>query len=104
MPTIFTDLFGLTEFFLLAAMFFDRYVAICKPLYYIAIMNHRVRKRLIFCCWVTTLLIIFPPLTLGRHPEFCDSGAIDHFACDANPILKISCSDAWFIVPMVIVC
>ncbi|XP_032201567.1 olfactory receptor 6C2-like [Mustela erminea] len=100
----FTYLFGVTEFFLLSAMSFDRYIAICKPLYYMIIMNHRVCKRLIFCCWMTTLLVILPPLSLGLDLDFCDSNAIDHFACDANPILKISCSDTWFIEQMIIVC
>ncbi|XP_010952700.2 olfactory receptor 6C2-like [Camelus bactrianus] len=97
----FTYVFGVTEFFLLAAMSFDRYVAICKPLHYMTIMNHRVCKMLIFCCWMTTLLIIFPPLSLGLDLEFCDSN-IDHYFCDVNPVLKISCSDTWFIEQMVI--
>ncbi|XP_054446688.1 olfactory receptor 6C2-like [Pteronotus mesoamericanus] len=100
----FTDVFGVTEFFLLAIMSYDRYIAICKPLHYMTIMNHRVCKKLIFCCWMTTLLIIVPPLSLGLDLEFCDSNAIDHFFCDANPIVKISCSDTWFIEQMVIVC
>nr|XP_010992359.2 olfactory receptor 6C2-like [Camelus dromedarius] len=97
----FTYVFGVTEFFLLAAMSFDRYVAICKPLHYMTIMNHRVCKMLIFCCWMTTLLIIFPPLSLGLDLEFCDSN-IDHYFCDVSPLLKVSCSDAWFIEQMVI--
>ncbi|KAM5254424.1 olfactory receptor 6C2-like [Hipposideros larvatus] len=100
----FTDVFGVTEFFLLATMSYDRYVAICKPLHYMTIMNHKFCKRLIFCCWMTSLLIIFPPLSLGLDLDFCDSNAIDHFFCDANPMLKISCSDTWFIEQMVIVC
>ncbi|XP_055976146.1 olfactory receptor 6C2-like [Sorex fumeus] len=100
----FTDVFGVTEFFLLATMSYDRYVAICKPLHYMIIMNHRVCKRLIFSCWVTTLLIILPPIFLGLGLEFCDSNAIDHFACDANPILKISCSNTWLLEQMVIGC
>ena len=100
----FTDLFGVTEFFLLATMSYDRYVAICKPLHYETIMNHRVCKRFIFCSWMTALLIIFPPLSLGLGLEICDSNAIDHFLCDANPILKISCSDTWFLEQMVIAC
>ncbi|XP_012383526.2 olfactory receptor 6C2-like [Dasypus novemcinctus] len=100
----FTDLFGITEFFLLATMSYDRYIAICKPLHYMTIMNQKVCKRLIFCCWVITLLIIFPPLTLGLDLEFCDSNIIDHFICDANPILKISCSDTLFIEEILIGC
>ncbi|XP_006165617.1 olfactory receptor 6C2-like [Tupaia chinensis] len=100
----FTYLFGITEFFLLATMSYDRYVAICKPLHYVTIMNHGVCKRLIFSCWMITLIIMSPPLSLGLNLEFCDFNIIDHFVCDANPILKISCSDTWFIEQIIIVC
>uniref|UniRef100_A0A8D0S0U7 Olfactory receptor n=1 Tax=Sus scrofa TaxID=9823 RepID=A0A8D0S0U7_PIG len=99
----FIVLFGATEFFLLAVMSYDRYVAICKPLHYMSIMNSRVCRNLILCCWVSGLLIILPPLGLSLHLEFCDS-VIDHFVCDASPILKNSCSDTWFIEHLVIVC
>ncbi|XP_007956482.1 olfactory receptor 6C2-like [Orycteropus afer afer] len=93
----FTYLFAVTEFFLLATMSYDRYVAICKPLHYLTIMNHSACKRLILGCWITTLLIISPPFILGLNLEFCDSNVIDHFFCDANPLLKISCTDTWII-------
>uniref|UniRef100_A0A8D1GZB1 Olfactory receptor n=1 Tax=Sus scrofa TaxID=9823 RepID=A0A8D1GZB1_PIG len=99
----FIALFGATEFFLLTVMSYDRYVAICKPLHYMSIMNSRVCRNLILCCWVSGLLIILPPLGLSLHLEFCDS-VIDHFVCDASPILKNSCSDTWFIEQLVIVC
>ncbi|XP_012875345.1 PREDICTED: olfactory receptor 6C2-like [Dipodomys ordii] len=100
----FTDLFGVTEFFLLATMSYDRYVAICKPLHYVTIMNSRVCRRLVLCCWAAGLLIILPPLALGLNLEFCDSNVIDHFGCDAYPLLKISCSETWLIEQIVIVC
>ncbi|XP_053413056.1 olfactory receptor 6C68-like [Nycticebus coucang] len=99
-----TDLFGVTEFFLLAAMSYDRYVAICKPLHYMTIMSNKVCKAMVICCWMAAFLIILPPLSLGFYLEFCDSNIIDHFGCDASPILKISCSDTWLIEQMVIVC
>ncbi|XP_045869012.1 olfactory receptor 6C2-like [Meles meles] len=100
----FTDLFSVTEFFLLATMSYDRYVAICKPLHYVTIMNKRVCRRLILGCWTAGFLIILPPLSLGLNLEFCDSNVIDHFFCDASPLLKISCSETWLIEEMVIVC
>ncbi|XP_058413464.1 olfactory receptor 6C2-like [Diceros bicornis minor] len=100
----FTDIFGVTEFFLLAAMSYDRYVAICKPLHYGTIMSSRVCKSLVLCCWMSGLLIILPPLTLFLNLKFCDSNVIDYFFCDASPILKISCSDTWLIEQFVIVC
>ncbi|KAM7114140.1 olfactory receptor 6C2-like [Molossus nigricans] len=100
----FTDLFGVTEFFLLAAMSYDRYVAICKPLHYVTIMSSTVCRRLVFCCWAAGLFIIIPPLSLGLNLEFCDSNVIDHFICDASPLLKISCSNTWFMEQTVIIC
>ncbi|XP_032730249.1 olfactory receptor 6C2-like [Lontra canadensis] len=99
----FIVLFGATEFFLLAVMSYDRYVAICKPLYYVTIMDSRVCRNLILSCWVSALLIILPLLGLSLHLEFCDS-VIDHFYCDASPLLKNSCSDTWSIEQLVIVC
>ncbi|XP_006996221.1 olfactory receptor 6C2 [Peromyscus maniculatus bairdii] len=98
----FVILFGATEFFLLAAMSYDRYVAICKPLHYMTIMNPKVCTFLVVSCWVSGLMIIVPPLSLGLQLDFCDSNAIDHFSCDASPLLKISCSDTWVIEQMVI--
>lgn len=100
----FTDLFAATEFFLLAAMSYDRYVAICKPLHYATIMNQEVCRKLILWCWIAGLLIIFPPLSLGLNLEFCGSNIIDHFVCDAPPLLKIACSETSLIEKMIIVC
>ncbi|XP_049638951.1 olfactory receptor 6C2-like [Suncus etruscus] len=99
----FIDLFGIVEFFLLATMSYDRYVAICKPLHYVTIMNQSVCKRLISGCWIITLLLLFPPLGFGLTLEFCDSD-IDNYYCDVNPLLKISCSDTEFLEKMVLFC
>ncbi|XP_055975957.1 olfactory receptor 6C2-like [Sorex fumeus] len=99
----FIVLFGATDFFLLAVMSYDRYVAICKPLHYVTIMNSRVCRILIICCWVSGLLIISPPLGLSLHLEFCGS-VIDHYYCDASPILNNSCSDTRFIERLIVAC
>ncbi|XP_049638946.1 olfactory receptor 6C2-like [Suncus etruscus] len=99
----FADLFGIVEFFLLATMSYDRYVAICKPLHYTTIMNHNFCKRLISGCWIITLLLMLPPIGFDVTLEFCDS-EIDHFACDVNPLLKISCSDTEFLEKLVLFC
>ncbi|XP_077024179.1 olfactory receptor 6C2-like [Tamandua tetradactyla] len=100
----FTDLFAITEFFLLAAMSYDRYVAICKPLHYATIMSSAVCRRTVLCCWIAGLLIVIPPLSLGLNLEFCDSNIIDHFICDAYPLLKIACSNTWFMEQTIIIC
>ena len=53
---------GVTEIYLLVAMSYDRYIAICKPLHYLTIMNHRVCTLLVLASWLTSFLIIFPLL------------------------------------------
>uniref|UniRef100_A0A8C9APU1 Olfactory receptor n=1 Tax=Prolemur simus TaxID=1328070 RepID=A0A8C9APU1_PROSS len=84
---------GVTEFFLLAAMSCDRYVAICKPLHYTSIMSNKVCHQLVLSSWVTAFLVIFPPLIFILNLEFCASNIIDHFICDISPVLQLSCSD-----------
>ncbi|XP_072829986.1 olfactory receptor 6C2-like [Vicugna pacos] len=98
----FVFLFGTAGFFLLAIMSYDRYVAICKPLHYVTIMNSRVCGWLVTCCWIAGFGVIFPPVCLGLNLEFCDYNIIDHFLCDASPMLKLTSSDTWFIEQMVV--
>nr|XP_010992363.1 olfactory receptor 6C2-like [Camelus dromedarius] len=99
-----TDLCGVTEFYLLATMSYDRYVAICKPMHYVTIMSSRVCRILIISCWMAGLCILIPPLILGLNLKFCDSNRIDHFGCDAFPLVEISCSDTWLMEQTVIIC
>ncbi|XP_031205061.1 olfactory receptor 6C70-like [Mastomys coucha] len=84
---------GGTEFFLLATMSYDRYIAICKPLHYASIMSSKVCHQLVLGSWVTGFLVIFPPLIIGLDLDFCAANVIDHFLCDVSPLLQLSCSD-----------
>ncbi|XP_044082899.1 olfactory receptor 6C75-like [Neovison vison] len=90
-------LLGVTEFYLLAAMSYDRYVAICKPLHYMTIMSSRVCFLLVFSSWLAGFLVIFPPVMLLLKLDFCDSNIIDHFICDSSPILQLSCTNTHFL-------
>uniref|UniRef100_A0A286XAX0 Olfactory receptor n=1 Tax=Cavia porcellus TaxID=10141 RepID=A0A286XAX0_CAVPO len=90
-------LLGITEFYLLAAMAYDRYVAICKPLRYPNTTKSKVCYQLVLSSWETAVLIIFPPLLLGLKLDFCAPKVIDHFLCDTSPIFQISCTDTHFI-------
>ncbi|XP_036312886.1 olfactory receptor 6C74 [Pipistrellus kuhlii] len=89
----FTILLGAAEFFLLAAMSYDRYVAICKPLHYTAIMSGRACNLLVFASWLAGFTIIFPPLLVGLQLDFCAANTVDHFFCDVSPILQLSCTN-----------
>ena len=97
---IFYFLLGVTEFYLLAAMSYDHYIAICKLLHYMTIMNHRVCTLLVFSSWLVSFLIIFPALMLLLNLDYCRSNIIDHFTCDYFPLLQLSCSDTNFLEMM----
>nr|XP_036873029.1 olfactory receptor 6C2-like [Manis javanica] len=98
----FVILVGAAEFFLLTAMSYDRYVAICKPLHYTTIMSDRVCTILVLLCWLIGLIVVLPPLSLGVQLDFCNSN-IDHFGCDASSLLKIVCSDTQFVEQLALV-
>ncbi|XP_058415199.1 olfactory receptor 6C1-like [Diceros bicornis minor] len=90
-------LLGVTEFYLLAAMSYDRYIAICTPLHYMTIMSQRVCTLLVFSSYLASFLIIFPALMLLLNLDYCRSNIIDHFTCDYFPLLQLSCSDTKFL-------
>ena len=93
----FLILLGVTEFYLLAAMSYDRYIAICKPLHYMTIMNRRICILLVFSSWLVSFLIVFPGLMLLLNFDYCKSNIIDHFTCDYFPLLQLSCSETKFL-------
>uniref|UniRef100_A0A8C3YS89 Olfactory receptor n=1 Tax=Catagonus wagneri TaxID=51154 RepID=A0A8C3YS89_9CETA len=84
---------GTTEFFLLAVMSFDRYVAICNPLHYVTIMSKRVCVQLVLCSWMTGFLIIIVPSFITIQQPFCGPNVINHFFCDSFPLLELICAD-----------
>ncbi|XP_042531626.1 olfactory receptor 1094-like [Dipodomys spectabilis] len=85
--------FGTTECFLLAAMAYDRYVAIYNPLLYSVTMSSRVYLPLIIASYLggITHALIHTVATFSL--SFCGSNEIKHVFCDIPPLLAISCSD-----------
>ncbi|XP_031220036.1 olfactory receptor 187-like isoform X2 [Mastomys coucha] len=82
-----------TECFLLAAMAYDRYVAICKPLLYPVIMTNRLCVRLLTLSFVGGFIHVLIHESFLFRLTFCNSNIIHHFYCDVMPLLKISCND-----------
>uniref|UniRef100_A0A452QGM6 Olfactory receptor n=1 Tax=Ursus americanus TaxID=9643 RepID=A0A452QGM6_URSAM len=85
--------FGTTECFLLAAMAYDRYVAIYNPLLYSASMSPRVYVPLIVASYVGGILHASLHTVTTFSLSFCASNEIRHVFCDIPPLLAISCSD-----------
>ncbi|XP_029435465.1 olfactory receptor 6M1-like [Rhinatrema bivittatum] len=84
---------GVTENFLLAAMAYDRYVAICNPLRYAVLMSKRVCIQLVIGCWFTGFLSIVMPATFIAMLPYCASNVINQIFCDISPLIQLSCSD-----------
>ncbi|XP_065800702.1 olfactory receptor 5T1-like [Muntiacus reevesi] len=84
--------FGTTECFLLAAMAYDRCVAIYDPLRYSASMGPRVYASLIIASCVGGVLHASVH-TVATFSLSCASNEIRHVFCDIPPLLAISCSD-----------
>uniref|UniRef100_A0A8C7EY31 Olfactory receptor n=1 Tax=Neovison vison TaxID=452646 RepID=A0A8C7EY31_NEOVI len=85
--------FGTTECFLLAAMAYDRYVAIYNPLLYSVSMSPRVYVSLIVASYVGGILNASVHTVATFSLSFCASNEIRHVFCDIPPLLAISCSD-----------
>ncbi|XP_030395534.1 olfactory receptor 11L1-like [Gopherus evgoodei] len=83
----------LAECYLLSVMSYDQYLAICKALRYAALMNGNVCAMLAAASWVSGFLASTIITSLISQFIFCGPNEIDHFFCDFNPIIKLSCSD-----------
>ena len=82
-----------TECVLLAAMAYDRYVAICHPLRYPAIMTTGHCVQLVAFSYMTGFMITVIKVYFISHVTFCGSNVMNHFFCDISPILKLACKD-----------
>ncbi|XP_028609411.1 olfactory receptor 6C75-like [Grammomys surdaster] len=84
---------GSTIFFHMAVMSMDRYLAICKPLHYSAIMNPRVCFLLVFFSYALSFILISGVILKLSWLSFCGSNVIPHFFCDLGSLIHLSCSD-----------
>ncbi|EDL06813.1 mCG1028177 [Mus musculus] len=90
--------FGAGDVFVLTAMSYDRYVAICCPLHYETIMSSGNCVLMVGVSWATGIL--FGALyTAGTFSmPFCGSMVIPQFFCDVPSLLRISCSDTLVVI------
>ncbi|XP_054988166.1 olfactory receptor 150-like [Sorex araneus] len=88
-------IFGIGECHMLAAMAYDRYVAVCNPLLYNATMSYQV------CSWLVVGVYSMGVIGASAHTgfmlrlHFCKVDRINHYFCDLYPLLELSCSSTY---------
>ncbi|KAM6204711.1 olfactory receptor 5AS1-like [Sarcoramphus papa] len=85
--------FADAECLILAAMAYDRYVAICHPLLYTIAMSRRVCTSMVAGAYLSGCLTSLVHTSFTFTLSFCGSNTINHFFCDIPPLLELSCSN-----------
>ncbi|XP_062992727.1 olfactory receptor 14I1-like [Elgaria multicarinata webbii] len=91
-----------SDFALLTAMAYDRYVAICNPLHYETVISMRSCKEIIAIVWISSFLYAFLHTGGTFSNTFC-SNVVDQFFCEIPHLLKLACSDLYLIETGVVV-
>ncbi|XP_059567189.1 olfactory receptor 4P4-like [Myotis daubentonii] len=94
--------FGGTEIFILVAMAYDRYVAICKPLYYMVIMSRKACYVLVLASVIGGFIHSILHVLIIVQLPFCGPNQIDHYFCDVFPLLKLACTDTSLLIILII--
>ncbi|EHH62914.1 Olfactory receptor OR11-209, partial [Macaca fascicularis] len=81
------------ECYVLAAMAYDRFVAICQPLHYSTLMSKQVCLALMLGSYLAGLVSLVSHTTLTFSLSYCGSREINHFFCEVPALLKLSCTD-----------
>uniref|UniRef100_A0A8C0ATY8 Olfactory receptor n=1 Tax=Buteo japonicus TaxID=224669 RepID=A0A8C0ATY8_9AVES len=84
--------FADAECLILAAMAYDRYVAVCHPLLYTVAMSRRVCTSVVVGAYLSGGLTSLVHTSFTFTLLFCGSNVINHFFCDIPPLLELSCS------------
>ncbi|KAL6035060.1 hypothetical protein STEG23_037480, partial [Scotinomys teguina] len=88
-------IFVVAEGYLLTAMAYDRYVAICRPLLYNVIMSSRLCSLLVLVAFILGLLSAIAHTSAMMKLSFCKTHIISHYFCDVLPLLNLSCSNTY---------
>ncbi|XP_005342422.2 olfactory receptor 2M3 [Ictidomys tridecemlineatus] len=92
------------ECFLLAAMAYDRYVAICHPLRYPVLMSQKVCGLMATASWLLGSLDGIIVIVVALSFPYCGSRKIPHFFCDVPALLTLACTDTLTFERLMLIC
>ncbi|XP_062951690.1 olfactory receptor 9Q1-like [Cynocephalus volans] len=87
--------FGAIDCYLLALMAYDRYVAVCQPLFYVTIMTQKALWGFVAGAYVAGLFSALVRTVSTFTLSFCGNNEIDFIFCDLPPLLKLTCGDSY---------
>ncbi|XP_008591259.1 PREDICTED: putative olfactory receptor GPCRLTM7 [Galeopterus variegatus] len=88
----FIHVIGGTEMVLLVAMALDRYVAVCRPLHYLTIMNFRTCILLLVAAWTIGTIHSLIQIVFVVNLPFCGPHEVDSFYCDLPRFIRLACT------------
>uniref|UniRef100_A0A4X1VI65 Olfactory receptor n=2 Tax=Sus scrofa TaxID=9823 RepID=A0A4X1VI65_PIG len=86
--------FVVAECYMLTVMAYDRYVAICRPLFYNTVMSHQVCSLLVVTVYAMGLIGSTIETGMMLKVPYCEP-LISHYFCDIVPLMKLSCSNTY---------
>ncbi|XP_011811174.1 PREDICTED: olfactory receptor 2M3-like [Colobus angolensis palliatus] len=92
------------ECFLLAAMAYDRYVAVCHPLRYPVLMSQNICGLMAAASWILGSLDGIIEGAVALSFSYCGAREIPHFFCDVPALLTLSCNDTLMFERMIFIC
>ncbi|XP_004475549.1 olfactory receptor 4F21-like [Dasypus novemcinctus] len=95
MQMFFIHVMGGVEMVLLIAMAYDRYIAICKPLHYLTIMNPKMCWFLVAAAWITGVIHAVFQFVFVINLPFCGPNNVGSFYCDFPRVMKLACMDTY---------
>ncbi|XP_003802532.1 olfactory receptor 1030-like [Otolemur garnettii] len=85
----------ITEYYMLTAMAYDRYMAICKPLLYGSKMSRCVCLSFVVAAYIYGFVNGLAQTILMLRLSFCGPNEINHFYCADPPLMVLACSDTY---------
>ncbi|XP_070790790.1 olfactory receptor 5J3-like [Pituophis catenifer annectens] len=89
----FYGVFSTAEYFLLAIMAYDRYVAICHPLLYLVTMSQIKCVQLVVVSYITGVVHGLLHIIPASQLFFCGPNIIKNFVCEGPALLQLACTD-----------
>ncbi|NP_001000807.1 olfactory receptor Olr1247 [Rattus norvegicus] len=87
--------FAISECYVLTAMAYDRYVAICNPLMYNVAMSPKVCSYLMLGSYLMGFSDAMIHTGCILRLTFCDGNTINHYFCDLLPLMQLSCTSTY---------